>query len=363
MAIAGPVKSNKIEKFANMDWEGIDGNSLIERFNFKKCFILNDFEAVGHSFPALNLDDFHPIKESNENIKNKKENNLIIGLGSGMGVCYIVKTLKNRFLINPTESGHFPYPVCNEEDQELLSFIKKKMKHSNNRFLSQEYILSGTGIPQLYEFLVQKHKNLKESDLSAEAIFDKLTKTNEMTPIFVSHYIKYIAYTIESMYKIYMPHGGNILIGGVAYVFFKKFFNLDKELFWKQMKPFFYTDKVFFESYKKMNLYIFPEHISELAVIGAITKIRNYLNIYDVPKTGKKDDQAEVIDLLPLTYFDNILNRYFLSFKGLLEQSKKSYNNIFLVKIKSQGIVEEFRVESGTRFYRKYLVNSLNSNF
>lgn len=80
-----------------------------------------------------------------------------------------------------------------------------------------------------------------------------------MTEIFFEYYLKYLGRVLENLIKIFLPTGGNILIGGIAYKFFKKNFNLKTDLFFKKLKKHMYTDKIMSSVYKLVNIYVFGE--------------------------------------------------------------------------------------------------------
>ncbi len=44
----------------NISWPGFSAWEIKERFGFKECYLLNDFEAVGYYLPFIDIDkEFH----------------------------------------------------------------------------------------------------------------------------------------------------------------------------------------------------------------------------------------------------------------------------------------------------------------
>ena len=75
--------------------------------------------------------------------------------------------------------------------------------------------------------------------------------------------------------------GGNLIIGGIFYIFFKKFFNLSTDKFFKALIKYLYTDELFAEVFQKVNIVLFSNQTEEFAINGAKNKIainNPYLN-------------------------------------------------------------------------------------
>lgn len=39
----------------NIKWNGFSSQEIIDYFSFKKCFLLNDFEAIGYYLPFIDI--------------------------------------------------------------------------------------------------------------------------------------------------------------------------------------------------------------------------------------------------------------------------------------------------------------------
>lgn len=62
-------------------------------------------------------------------------------------------------------------------------------------------------------------------------------------------YLKYLGKLMESLVKIYLNQGGTLVLGGIVYHFFKKFFNLSTDKFFKKLVKYFYRDQLFQQIY------------------------------------------------------------------------------------------------------------------
>ena len=78
------------------------------------------------------------------------------GIGTGLGVCFVVRQEDGKYGIMSTEAGHVGVGVENREERELLLFIKQELGFVEDRVLSTEYFFSGKGIPLLYRFYCKK---------------------------------------------------------------------------------------------------------------------------------------------------------------------------------------------------------------
>jgi len=67
--------------------------------------------------------------------------------------------------------------------------------------------------------------------------------------MFKELYLKYLGKLMESLVKIYLNQGGTLVMGGIVYHFFKKFFNLSTDKFFKKLIKYFYRDSLFHSIY------------------------------------------------------------------------------------------------------------------
>ena len=112
----------------------LNSDMLKKKFNLKKCYLLNDWEAIAHSF------DY--VSKNIKFIKNgKKFNNqtLFLGPGTGLGAALLID---NRIVVS-TEIGN---------TGNTTQFLKKNFNFEIPENITLEEILSGTGISNLYKF-------------------------------------------------------------------------------------------------------------------------------------------------------------------------------------------------------------------
>ncbi len=218
IAAAGPLSSgrNKV-KITNIEW-GIDKNDLLKKTKLKKIMLLNDFEAIGYGINMLNRGDIKIIKKSKK-IPNAPI--VLIGAGTGLGRSTLIYDahLKSYIPI-ASEAGHIDFSAKNEEEFDLIDYIKKKEKLS--AFVSFEHFLSGHGLVDIYYFLRHKDKSktkyAKEIDAAESkpeliSKYRKIDKTCRKTfTIFQEIYARFARNCALDC----LPYGGFYITGKIA---------------------------------------------------------------------------------------------------------------------------------------------------
>ena len=148
--IAGPIDNNTC--FAtNLPWT-IRGDILAGVIGIPHVSLLNDLEANAWGIRSLHEDELYTISPG---IKGRKGNQALISVGTGLGEAglYFDGNTHHPFAC---EGGHCDFAPRDEEEIELLRYLKKKFKR-----VSYERILSGAGLGNLYRFFVEE-KGKKE---------------------------------------------------------------------------------------------------------------------------------------------------------------------------------------------------------
>ena len=137
--IAGPIERNR-GMLTNSTWV-IDGAELKARFNLRSARLLNDFEAVGWSLPALHPDDLFPL---GGDAAVAGAPMLVIGPGTGFGAaCYLPGD--GRPMVAVTEVGHATLPATTAREAAVLAKMRERFGH-----VSIERALSGMGLENVY---------------------------------------------------------------------------------------------------------------------------------------------------------------------------------------------------------------------
>ena len=207
LSIAGPKLYGSIE-MTNRTLN-IDAENLKQKFNLQNCLILNDWEAIAHSYPSLNNNNFINLINLETNFYNN--NLLFFGPGTGLGVSLLI----NNKYSQSTEIGNTSLGVKDLIGDDLFS---------SNKFPRIEDTISGPGISKIYEL----KKNQK---ISSEEVF-KLAETGEDIAMeIIEDLINRIAILLSQFTLTYLPGKGIFLAGSIMRSLIKF---IDKNKFKKQ---------------------------------------------------------------------------------------------------------------------------------
>jgi glucokinase len=141
--VPGPVREGRL-RLTNLPWT-LDSQELAKDLNIDHVFLINDLEANGYGIAELTDKQIFTLSEGDA---NQTGNRALIAAGTGLGECFLVWNGRSHTPY-PSEGGHCDYAPRNEDEIDLLRFLKQKY----NGRVSFERIVSGTGLTNVYEFL------------------------------------------------------------------------------------------------------------------------------------------------------------------------------------------------------------------
>jgi glucokinase len=142
LGVAGPVQNNRCI-ITNSRWI-IDGDELQKMFGFSTARLLNDFEALAWSLPALQPSDLFALGKQRAIAGAPM---LAIGPGTGFGAACFFRHDTLPFAVI-TEAGHATLPVTSEREEQVIGQLRRRFGH-----VSIERALSGSGLENLYSAL------------------------------------------------------------------------------------------------------------------------------------------------------------------------------------------------------------------
>jgi glucokinase len=145
LAVAGPVTNNRCV-MTNSPWI-IDGNELQPALGFDSVHVLNDFEVLAWSLPALQPADLIPLGGQSG---MAGEPLLVVGPGTGFGVSCLVERHGARLAV-VTEAGHATLPAENDREDRVIAVLRRRLGHVS----IERGALSGSGLQSLYEALAE----------------------------------------------------------------------------------------------------------------------------------------------------------------------------------------------------------------
>ncbi|RZN28109.1 glucokinase [Bradyrhizobium sp. Leo121] len=140
--IAGPIENNRVV-LTNSPWM-FDAASLRQQFAFTAVHLLNDFEALAWSLPALGASD---VVSLGGRTPVAGAPMLVVGPGTGFGASCLVPASKLPVAV-VTEAGHATLPATSEREERVIDHLRGRFGH-----VSIERVLSGSGLANLYDAL------------------------------------------------------------------------------------------------------------------------------------------------------------------------------------------------------------------
>jgi len=166
-AVAGPIVTGKV-KLTNIPWV-VDQEELCKKVGLPEVILMNDLLAIAASVPYLTDDDLHTL---NEGVPVEGGAFAVVAPGTGLGEAFL--TLGgSRYWAHPSEGSHADFSPMNDIQEGLLKFLHARLEH-----VSYEWVCSGIGIANIYNYL----KDSKYAD-EPEWLTKELSETNDPVPI------------------------------------------------------------------------------------------------------------------------------------------------------------------------------------
>ncbi|RJQ17182.1 hypothetical protein C4573_03965 [Candidatus Woesearchaeota archaeon] len=204
LGIAGPLENNRTSAKLSNGKLTISVSSIKKNTPLKHVSLMNDFEIIGYSIEVLDKKDLLTLAK-----QKQKGSMAIIGPGSGLGKAWLVLNKQTgHFEVLPSEGGHELFGAQNDEEKQLLEFIKEKHKIKQ---VDYEKVLSGPGIANIFQFLRTKTpSNIADDPIMISQSKDPVCRrTMELFTIFLARACQSAALNI-------LAYGGVYIGGGIA---------------------------------------------------------------------------------------------------------------------------------------------------
>ena len=140
--VPGPVREGRL-RLTNLPWT-IDSRELQTQLDIPYVFLINDLEANGYGIAELQPDQIFTLSEGDP---SQIGNRALIAAGTGLGEGLLTWNGRQH-IPYPSEGGHADYAPRNEDEIDMLRFLKQKY----NGRISWERVVSGMGITNIFEF-------------------------------------------------------------------------------------------------------------------------------------------------------------------------------------------------------------------
>ncbi len=163
LAIACPVDDDLIS-MTNLPWQ-FSQTDLKSQLKLNNLTLINDYTAIAMAIPLLS--DEQKVKiGGGEMVANKPI--AVCGPGTGLGVANLVPVSTagvNQWHCFSGEGGHVDFAPIGEQEITVLRYLNTIKKR-----VSYEQLLSGYGLEQIYQALVNKGDGEQQPHLSAQEI-------------------------------------------------------------------------------------------------------------------------------------------------------------------------------------------------
>jgi glucokinase len=199
--VPGPVRDGRL-RLTNLPWT-LDSRELSSGLKIQHVFLINDLEANGYGIAELSADQIYTLSEGDA---SQIGNRALIAAGTGLGEGILA--WNGRIHVPyPSEGGHVDYAPRNEDEIDLLRFLKQKY----NGRISFERVVSGMGMTGIYEFL-RDVKGAKEPVWLAEKIAAAPDANSVITEMGLAAKSELCAKTLDMFVSAYGAEAGNLAL-------------------------------------------------------------------------------------------------------------------------------------------------------
>ncbi len=216
LAVAGPVRGEGLEQQAqvtNLPWR-IEARAFAAAFRIARVCLINDFAAVAYGIPTLGNGDLETLQAGESLMQGPC---LVAGAGTGFGVAQLLWD-GERHRVLPSEAGHADFAPVSPLEMELAAYLREKYGRC-----AIEFVLSGPGLVNIYDFLAWHHGVARSATLEARvAARDAAaisaaaeageTLASEALALFGAIY----GATLGNLALFALPRGGVYVAGGIA---------------------------------------------------------------------------------------------------------------------------------------------------
>ncbi len=201
--IAGPVKKGKSQA-TNLPWL-VESDVLSKDLHISKVSLINDLEANAYGLNLLQPEELYVLNRGDIDAEGNKA---LVSAGTGLGEAGIFFDGRKDHPF-ACEGGHADFAPRNDTEDALLRFLRKKLGH-----VSYERILSGPGLYNLYQFVVEtKIEEEKEETLKEIAAGDSPRLISEKG---LSGESRACRKALELFITIYGSEAGNVALKMLA---------------------------------------------------------------------------------------------------------------------------------------------------
>jgi glucokinase len=207
--VPGPVRDGRL-RLTNLPWT-LDSRELSLDLDITHVFLINDLEANGYGIAELQPDQIYTLSEGDA---SQIGNRSLVAAGTGLGEGILIWNGRMH-VPYPSEGGHADFAPRNEDEIDLLRFLKQKY----NGRISFERVVSGMGMSSIYEFL-RDMRGMEEPTWLAEMLTEADDPNSVITETGLTARAEICEKTLDMFVSAYGAEAGNLAlkvlsVGGV----------------------------------------------------------------------------------------------------------------------------------------------------
>jgi glucokinase len=199
--VPGPVRDGRL-RLTNLPWT-LDSRELAADLKIDYVFLINDLQANGYGIAELGPDQIYTLSEGDA---RQMGNRALISAGTGLGENFMIWDGRN-YVPYPSEGGHADFAPRNEDEIDLLRFLKQKY----NGRTSTERVVSGQGLTNIYEFL-REVRGLEEPAWLAERIAEAGDSNAVITEMALKAKSEICEKSLDMFVSAYGAEAGNLAL-------------------------------------------------------------------------------------------------------------------------------------------------------
>ncbi len=213
--VPGPVRDGRL-RLTNLPWT-LDSRELAPTSASITSSSLTILRPTATALPSSTPTRSFTL---NEGDASQIGNRGLISAGTGLGECYLVWN-GHQHVPYPSEGGHADYAPRNEDEIDLLRFLKQKY----NGRISFERVVSGPGLTNIYEFLREVRgmeepawlgKRIAAEDPNAVITEMALAANSEICEKALDHFVSAYGAEAGNLALKILSVGGLYVGGGIA---------------------------------------------------------------------------------------------------------------------------------------------------
>lgn len=219
LAVAGPVTEHGTHQSAvitKLPWQ-LSSADIHKQLGLKRVRLINDFVAIGYGVAATQRDD-DVIVYAAEQKAIVGAPRVVLGAGTGLGVCQIFYPDGRSPMVCPSEGGHMDFSPQNDQQYALHRFMRERYDH-----VSYDRIVCGAGIRDAFLFFAE------QAGQSKNDFVERIAASPDPAAAISAAYDRdpFCRAAIGLFFEVYgamagnlallaMPFGGVFLAGGIA---------------------------------------------------------------------------------------------------------------------------------------------------